>query len=1253
MTNLMKRGFIVNAVLFLLSIGLQSFIFFNVIHTNSNVPSALSKFTSAPVGVKNSFHEIYVRHAQHPSTIPTLESSPSICSPLPPIEEIEQCLGEKAEKPVISPLPILDSEKMDYSNLPGSDNRPRFRYMPGAVLSPLVTILTPFYNTGPIIHETAKAVLGQSLQRFQWIIVNDGSKNATQLAALDIYRKMGLTDSRIVILDLPTNKGLPGARNEGLKLAQGKYLLLLDPDDLIENTFIEKAVWFLESNPHYTLTNAYSIGFGHKNYTWSRGFHDGDINLRENMLTVATVMRTDILRKIGGFDENLTSGMEDWDLWMRFADNGHWGHTLPEFLFWYRVSPPGKWASIYNETKFNEYMSNQKAKYTRAFSEGVPKLAPIPQDKYEATAPPGDLVANMANPLKKCRPRLLVLLPYMEVGGADQFNYNFLVGMVHEGWEVTIATDKDSANKLYSQFMRVTPDIFIMPRFSRKSDQPRFIAYLIESRRPDVVFTSNSEHVYHYLPYLRAFAPGPAFVDYVHSETPQWKSGGYARYSAGAEPWLDRSLFASEHLRQYVIDLGHNPNKTATVLIGIDSDKYVHNPADRVELRSKLGVADDKLVILYVARLEHEKQPEMFAQVMKNLRDKGLDFMGISIGGGSLLESLNDTVYSNNLQDHVKLLGTIPNTEVSRWVSAADVFFLPSKVEGISLAIYESMSMGVTCVSARVGGQAELVVPEVGFLVKPGSPTESAEYEAIIERLIRDPIYTRQLGVNSRKRILSGFKSTDTIMRLKTEFCNAAKAHSHSRAMFHNTGMQKMGAEFAALGIEYERASDESLVLWKELQGVLKKLAPPVIEVNKAGPTHTPSPYTDMITTPEDVLESIVPAQLRPVTDIMQEKGIDRSLRLTLLHNEEPTIRTNPKTVVENFDHNKFFHQGNHDVDSWDDSIPFPFAQQQYVAVIPHAFVAPGDSGTVFDWDRMFTMQTGSRKMFTQPSDETSKCEVKKYKKLTSIVQLYNAYGHFLSEQLPRLALIWDRIRSDPEMHILVPDMGTSVVKEVLVDFLKIPQNRLVFYRYGSGWDPCHVYYAEELYMINPTATGNPSVELMDAMRQMFLDVNPNLPNEEERNLIVYMSRKGSVNRKVDNEDELIKKLRESLSGEQFMVWDGSVSVPDTISMMRRAKMIIGPHGQNLAPSVFAQKGTTIVELMHSNPWLHWWGVSTGLQLDYWFVPIAGFTHESDFIPVPIDLTIQTVQAALRSRGGASTIEAPEFTGATVEQASR
>ncbi|EGC36045.1 hypothetical protein DICPUDRAFT_47347 [Dictyostelium purpureum] len=1155
----------------------------------------------------------------------SINTLPEICKEIDN-DLIKQCEGDNYYQPVITPTPVFEEgAKMNYSLKPHTKDRAKFAYYPREFVEPIITILTPYYNILPeILEETTKCVMGQSLQNFEWIIINDCSPNKTLAqSTLKKFKDLQLVDPRIKVIELEKNKGLPGARNAGIKISKGKYIVSLDPDDLIESTYLEKAVWFLETHKEFTLFNAWTIGFGHKHYTWQNGYHNGDRNLLENQLTVVSVMRTEVLRNIGGFNESLRTGMEDWDIWLKMADNGHWGYTMEEYHFWYRVSPPGKWADIDDQTKFQNYLANAKAKYKNAYSKGVPKIKRPPQDKMEAVV---DEIP-FTNNLKKCRPRVLILIPYMEVGGADQFNYNFAQGMVLDGWEVSIATTKQADNKWFPQFARLTPDIFVMPRFSKMTDQCRFLVYLIKSRQFDVVYLSNSEQAYHYLSYLRANAPGPAYLDYTHSETPKWKDGGYARYSFGSEKLLDRSIFASEHLRQYCINRGHNPNKTATVLIGIDSEKYVPKPENRALIRKELGFPDNVLVIVFVARLESEKQPEVFAEVLRRVDRMGYDFRAISIGGGLLLDSLNETIIRTGLADKVKLLGNIPNTLVSKYVSGSDVFFLPSKVEGISLAIYEAMSQGVCAVSAKVGGQAELVTPDVGYLVVPGTPTEVDEYTEIMADLAANLTHVAELGKKSLEKILNGFSVKDTLVRMKEEFCNAAIVTKYTTPIFSNNIFSKYSNEISVLGHEYERSIDELLPLWNQMTNLQKQCTPPPPEENVI---RKPSPYP--IYQPQEVYKGLNHSKLRVVTDILVEKQkVDKKMKIVLKDFQDSFIRRNPKFANKNLKHNDFLHQYNHGVENWNDQIPYPNPQQEYIAYIPHAFIGSGDSGTVFDWERIFLLKKSTYQMFTLPADE--KCQVIKHKKLVSLLQLYFSFSNFIIDQLPKLSTVLDELLLDKEIKILVPRV--EFAKIIMVDTLKFPEHRIVYFNPGPGWEECKAYYAETLLLPTPIPPGNPSRESLFKLREFFYKQNNLILGNDDFNdntkkpIIMYCSRINSASpqRKVQNEKEIINTIKSLLPNNfDFYFWDGSENLNSTlVEITSRTKVIIGMTGSNLAPILVAKPNTIVIEFMHENPWLAYWSASSALELNHWMVPIMGHGHESNSIPVPIEELTKTL----------------------------
>ncbi len=462
---------------------------------------------------------------------------------------------------------MIDPTSADYTNTPVSPHRPRFGYTtddPSAL--PCVTIVTPFYNTGPVFHKTAASVLQQSLQQWEWLIVNDGSTDPESLALIEEYRHC---DPRIRVIDHGVNQGLSAARNTGFQVARATCVVQLDSDDLLEPTAMEKWVWCLESYPEFAFVKGYTVNFGAQQYLWQQGFHNGRVFLEENSVAPTAALRTAVHSAVGGYDETIRGGLEDWDFWLRCASCGYWGGTIPEYLDWYRRRPAhsDRWTNWDNAEHERAFHARLRQRYPHLWNGGFPQIhlrrslsnAPVPDE------------LPYANRLQKGKPRLLMIVPWLTTGEADKFNLDLLEQLTRRGWEVSIATTQQGDHSWLPRFARYTPDIFILHHFLRSVDYPRFLRYLIQSRQPEVALISHSELGYLLLPYLRAHCPEVTFIDLCHSETPWWKNGGYHRMAVEYQGQLDLHIVVSEHLRQLMVEQGADP-QYAEALAGLLRD---------------------------------------------------------------------------------------------------------------------------------------------------------------------------------------------------------------------------------------------------------------------------------------------------------------------------------------------------------------------------------------------------------------------------------------------------------------------------------------------------------------------------------------------------------------------------------------------------------------------------------------------------------------------------------------------------------
>ena len=154
---------------------------------------------------------------------------------------------------------------IDKDIFPGKQRKAKEQY---EEKEPIIAIITPYYNTNKYIDTTVNSVLNQTFPYFEWIIVDDGSTNKEDIEKLEDIKKL---DNRIKVYH-KENEGPAAARDFGAeKISESvKYLVFLDSDDLIIDTYLECAYWTLETNPKASWAYTDTINFDGQYYTWKK-----------------------------------------------------------------------------------------------------------------------------------------------------------------------------------------------------------------------------------------------------------------------------------------------------------------------------------------------------------------------------------------------------------------------------------------------------------------------------------------------------------------------------------------------------------------------------------------------------------------------------------------------------------------------------------------------------------------------------------------------------------------------------------------------------------------------------------------------------------------------------------------------------------------------------------------------------------------------------------------------------------------------
>jgi glycosyltransferase involved in cell wall biosynthesis len=350
---------------------------------------------------------------------------------------------------------MIDSEIPDFTITPISE--PKLERIPSAceVLEPQVSVITPYFNMGEIFLETALSLRLQTFQNFELIIIDDGSDLTSDRS--EIFNQVISLLPQARVIRSSDNQGLPAARNFGVKNANSQFIFLLDADDLIEPTTIEKYLWYLVTHPEHAFVSGYEVGFGANNYLNDRGFKDKELYRTENLKNPISMIRQSAYVFVDGFDSSIRGGLEDWDFWFRMAENNLWGGTIPEYLNWYRWSENQhlKWSNWASKENMLQFRSGLEMKYPRAFAQ--PFSTTVSSDKK----------VIIENPRQTGRAVIV-----LEDGS----------GEIHFSEGATIVFKFEPAKEVERAAYRASEDVFVLERFLPIGEFDSFIEYLRGSR---------------------------------------------------------------------------------------------------------------------------------------------------------------------------------------------------------------------------------------------------------------------------------------------------------------------------------------------------------------------------------------------------------------------------------------------------------------------------------------------------------------------------------------------------------------------------------------------------------------------------------------------------------------------------------------------------------------------------------------------------------------------------------------------------
>ena len=361
--------------------------------------------------------------------------------------------------------------------------------------------------------------------------------------------------------------------------------------------------------------------------------------------------------------------------------------------------------------------------------------------------------------------RILFIVTLNEIGGAQRFIDTFTSNLDPQKYEWSVATGDTIKN------LKRNPNILndILAVFE--------IRKLIKNYKPDVLFLNSSKAGF--IGSLAAIFPrklnklrviyrigGWTFND----PWPKWKKWLWVwleKMSAGCK---DIIIVNNKHDYDQAVRLKIKPrDKIALIYNGLDVYKMDFLPRDeaRVKLFEKISkhsgkIFQAKYIIGTIANFYPTKGIQYLIQAAKKFADKE-DFAFVVIGDGQERTTYEQQIKELGLQNKFYLVGQLK--DAYQYISAFDVFALPSVKEGFPWALIEAMSAKLPVIATSVGAVPEIIENgKNGFIVEPASAEQIAEK---IDQLIDDDRLRLEFGIQAHQTVL--FKFTLDKMVKQTE----------------------------------------------------------------------------------------------------------------------------------------------------------------------------------------------------------------------------------------------------------------------------------------------------------------------------------------------------------------------------------------------------------------------------------------------------------------------------------------------------
>ncbi|OGT42621.1 MAG: hypothetical protein A3F13_09430 [Gammaproteobacteria bacterium RIFCSPHIGHO2_12_FULL_40_19] len=623
---------------------------------------------------------------------------------------------------------------------------------------PLCSVVIPSYNYGDYLRETIDSILAQTFSSLEVVIVDDGSTDLYTREVVQSY--IGIP--RVQVL-LKNNGGLAAARNSGIAIARGKYICCLDSDDLLAPSYIEQCIFELESHENVGFVYSWVQLFGDESFVWETRDFNIDVAKKENLTSVCAVYRKSDWMLVGGYGPKILGGLEDWEFWLRLSQLGRCGKAIPVPLFLYRKHGKTMWdeTAAKREKLMDHIRDRNPGLYTnKRFLKKLTKYISKPSAHYFPSRLAKVIAEDRGNKQKKT---LLVVLPWLQLGGAEILMLDILKGLSQE-YDFTIVTTLSDTHGLYEGFRQITNTIFHYPgKYNDAKDAIQFslfLRYLIESRQVDTILGSGTWHFYESLRDIKSHYPSIHIFDLLHNN-----ASGHFISSVKYDAFIERHICVSDKVKESLVENRVCEDKITAICNGIDNKHIFYpRPDVRDQLKAEFDIPLNRPVVGFVGRASEEKRPFLFLELISKLSETQ-DVFSVFLGKGPLLTEVKNKIIELGLSERMICMDAMPREALWKVYEVCDVLVNVSAIEGMPLTALEAFATGCPVAAMQVGHlEAVIKDGENGILVAKD------DFDTLIHKLSTLLRNTQQLSVMRDNAVKYFSESSYTLEKMVSQY---------------------------------------------------------------------------------------------------------------------------------------------------------------------------------------------------------------------------------------------------------------------------------------------------------------------------------------------------------------------------------------------------------------------------------------------------------------------------------------------------